>query len=589
MKNKKLIVSISILCLLIVLYIGTFAYYRIVRNGNIQANMGTFSFNVSHNNETFASINLADTMESSLSSNGYISPGSSGKFDLLVDASGGMTDVEYTITFNRTNVPSNMNFYLNKEKTNKIDSSKTVGGYFDFDEAVRSRTYVIYWEWPFDSDNDEDSNFQNKDILLNVEVVGKQSAGRAIMLNGDAQEHSGVTAVGMWSSPYISIVKTINFLNDLSDMPSSCTEENLCWDITDAKSKYPVYHYLKQNETDTTKYDAYIVSEKKIYAPVDSSGIFELYVIEGSSFTDVTQFKSSVEAINFNGNFDTSKVTNMYAMFATLRKIENIDLSNFDTSQVTNMSQLFYVCSQLKDVDLSTFDTAKVTNMNRMFSCCSGLVELDLTPLDTSNVTNMYAMFDGSQKLQSVDLSSFNTSKVTNMQGMFGECSSLKNINLSNFNTSSVTNMESMFYMCTSLKSVDVSSFDTSNVTNMKGMFFKCTSLESVDVSGFDTSNVTNFHQMFYSCKLLKFLAVDKFDTSKVTKTRYMFAECTNLTATFNVMSTSIVDYQSMFENAATASGAKITVNYVAAASDLADNLISSKSANSNVVKGSQI
>ena len=563
MKNKKLIVSISILCLLIVLYIGTFAYYRIVRNGNIQANMGTFSFNVSHNNETFASINLADTIESSLSSNGYISPGSSGKFDLLVDASGGMTDVEYTITFNRTNVPSNMNFYLNKEKTNKIDSSKTVGGYFDFDEAVRSRTYVIYWEWPFDSDNDEDSNFQNKDILLNVEVVGKQSAGRAIMLNGDAQEHSGVTAVGMWSSPYISIVKTINFLNDLSDMPSSCTEENLCWDITDSKSKYPVYHYLKQNETDTTKYDAYIVSEKKIYAPADSSGIFELYVIEGSSFTDVTQFKNSVEAINFNGNFDTSKVTNMYAMFATLRKIENIDLSNFDTSQVTNMSQLFYVCSQLKDVDLSTFDTAKVTNMNSMFSNCSGLVELDLTPLDTSNVTNMHAMF--------------------------AECSSLTNLDLSNFNTSSVTNMEEMFYMCTSLKSVDVSSFDTSNVITMKGMFLMCTSLESVDVSDFDTSNVTNFHQMFYSCKLLKFLAVDKFDTSKVTKTRYMFGECTNLTATFNVMSTSIVEYQGMFENAATASGAKIIVNYVAAASDLADNLISQKSANSNVVKGSQI
>ena len=563
MKNKKLVVSISILCLLIVLYIGTFAYYRIVRNGNIQANMGTFSFNVSHNNETFASINLADTIESSLSSNGYISPGSSGKFDLLVDATGGMTDVEYTITFNRTNVPSNMNFYLNKEKTNKIDSSKNVGGYFDSDEAVRSRTYVIYWDWPFDSDNDEDSNFQNKDILLNVEVVGKQSAGRAIMLNGDAQEHSGVTAVGMWSSPYISIVKTINFLNDLSDMPSSCTEENLCWDITDAKSKYPVYHYLKQNETDTTKYDAYIVSEKKIYAPADSSGIFELYVIEGSSLTDATQFKNSVEAINFNGNFDTSKVTNMYAMFATLRKIENIDLSNFDTSQVTNMSQLFYVCSQLKDVDLSTFDTAKVTNMNSMFSNCSGLVELDLTPLDTSNVTNMHAMF--------------------------AECSSLTNLDLSNFNTSSVTNMEEMFYMCTSLKSVDVSSFDTSNVITMKSMFIMCTSLESVDVSGFDTSNVTNFHQMFYRCKLLKFLAVDKFDTSKATKTRYMFAECTNLTTTFNVMSTSIVDYQSMFENAATASGAKITVNYVAAASDLADNLISQKSANSNVVKGSQI
>lgn len=537
MKNKKLIVSISILCLLIVLYIGTFAYYRIVRNGNIQANMGTFSFNVSHNNKTFASINLADTIESSLSSNGYISPGSSGKFDLLVDASGGMTDVEYTITFNRTNVPSNMNFYLNKEKTNKIDSSKTVGGYFDFDEAVRSRTYVIYWDWPFDSDNDEDSNFQNKDILLNVEVVGKQSAGRAIMLNGDAQEHSGVTAVGMWNEEYRLSIKSINFSNDLSILPETCNEANKCWNITDSKSKYPVYHYLKQNETDTTKYDAYIVSEKKIYAPADSSGIFEISVSK-----EAYTYVSNVETINFNGNFDTSKVTNMCAMFATLRKIENIDLSNFDTSQVTNMSQLFYACTQLKNIDLSSFNTAKVTDMSYMFQT-SGLVELDLTPFDTSNVTNMFQMF-------------FN-------------CTGLVELDLTPLDTSNVTNMSSMFYRCSALTSLDLTSFDTSKVTDMSYMFggsseFGTMGLREVKIS-------------------------DKFVTDSVTKMAQLFRLCAYLKFTINITGNNVTNYNRMFEDAATDSTALITLNYTAETEKLVDNMIATAGSGSHVVKGRQI
>jgi surface protein len=563
MKNKKLVVSISILCLLIVLYIGTFAYYRIVRNGNIQANMGTFSFNVSHNNETFASINLADTIESSLSSNGYISPGSSGKFDLLVDATGGMTDVEYTISFNRTNVPSNMNFYLNKEKTNKIDSSKTVGGYFDSDEAVRSRTYVIYWDWPFDSDNDEDSNFQNKNILLNVEVVGKQSAGRAIMLNGDAQEHSGVTAVGMWNEEYRSSIKSINFSNDLSILPETCNEANKCWNITDSKSKYPVYHYLKVNENDSTMYDAYIVSEKKIYAPVDCSGIFEISVSK-----EAYTYVSNVETINFNGNFDTSKVTNMYAMFATLRKIENIDLSNFDTSQVTNMSQLFYACTQLKNVDLSSFNTAKVTDMSYMFQT-SGLVELDLTPLDTSNVTNMFQMFYNCSGLVELDLTPLDTSNVTNMSAMFSRCSALTSLDLTNFDTSNVTNMSAMFNGSSALTSLDLTNFDTSKVTDMKGMF-----------GGTSESGTMGLREVKIS---------DKFVTDSVTNMRLLFRLCAYLKFTINITGNNVTNYDRMFEDAATDSTALITLNYTTDTETLVDNMVATAGSGNHVVKGSQI
>ena len=62
-------------------------------------------------------------------------------------------------------------------------------------------------------------------------------------------------------------------------------------------------------------------------------------------------------------------------------------------------------------------------------------------------------------------------------------------------------------------------------------------------------------------------------------------------------MNAGITDYALMFYNAATNPNAKITVNYIASLDTIAegqtqsliDNMIATKSSNSNVVKGNQI
>ena len=263
------------------------------------------------------------------------------------------------------------------------------------------------------------------------------------MMNGDITEHSDkTTTVGMWKDEYRLKIKNITFSNDLSNLPSSCTEANLCWDITDSESIYPVYHYLVQNETDTTKYDAYIVSEEKIYAPKDSSGIFALYGEESGSYV------SYVETINFNNNFDTSKVTNMGDMFAVLTKLKSVDVSNFDTSKVTNMSWMFGSCSILTSLDLSSFNT--------------------------SNVINMASMFNRLYSIKSINLSNFDTSKVTNMRAMFGGTSAsgdmhLKEIKVSDkFVTDNVTDMLEMFRLCRYLNfTFNVTGNKVTNYTNI--------------------------------------------------------------------------------------------------------------------------
>ena len=538
MKNKKLMSLSLILLTLILVYVGTYAYYMRVVNGKITAKTGKFTFDVYHNNETFTSINLYDTAENPSLANRNIIPGDSGKFELVALATGSATDIEYEINFDATNVPTNMNFYLNEQKTNKINFEKGLKGYFNYDDENKRKTYTIYWEWPFDSDNDDDINYQGKALSLNVNITGKQSPYHAIMMNGDLYEHSNkTTTVGMWKSEYRTIIKTVNFSNDLSILPTECTEANLCWDITDTESAYPVYNYLKANETDSTLYDSYVVSKEKIYAPRDSSGIFELYTVSGSSVL------TNLESINFNGNFDTSKVTNMYAMFAILEKLQSIDVSNFVTVNVTNMSQLFYFCATLPELDVSSFDTSKVTNMSYMFNNLQAIENLDLRNLDTSNVTNMKAMIS--------------------------RCINLTNINLSSFNTSKVTNMLAMFQASFKLTSLDLRSFDTSSVTNMQAMF------GGIDATG--------------NMYLKEIKVSDKFVTTNVTNMLELFRFCAYLKFTINITGNNVTNYSKMFLRAATDPSSLITVNYTAETEALVDNMIATADSGSNVVKGSLI
>lgn len=182
--------------------------------------------------------------------------------------------------------------------------------------------------------------------------------------------------------------------------------------------------------------------------------------------------------------------------------------------------------------------------------------------IDTRNVENMSYMFY-KYTGTTLDLSSFDTSKVTNMSHMFDRCGNLTNLNLENFNTSAVTNMNSMFQGCSGLTSLNVSKFNTRKVTRMNDMFYGCRSLTSLDLSGFDITYVE--------------------------ETFEMFAYCTNLTTSITARiqySGASRGWQRMFFEAATADGAKITVNYTSLASGLANSMVATKSANSNVVKG---
>ena len=550
MNKKKLFTIMFIVILMVFVFTGSVAYYRYTLEGKIIASTGNAVFNVTGINNETKIIDLGNKLL----------PGDRGSFTITLDSTGSTVDMYATLKIDRKVLPDNLKFYSTSDHKSEIKT------YYSFLEVsgTRSETITIYWYWNPFKDDEDDNKYVGKSLSADISVSAVQISEYAMMKNGYNGDSSANGGTEFWNDTYRTYIRTITFDNNLSNLPSSCTEDNLCWDISyDSSQTNKVYGYLidvgLKDKTDNTKslYNLYIVSEAPIFAPSSSSYIFSFYKYENNKYI------SNLISINFNNNFNTSLVTNMRGMFQRGSSLTNLDLSSFNTSKVTDMSSMFFYCSSLTSLNLSNFNTSKVTDMNGMFKRSSSLTSLDLSGFNTSGVTNMNEMFECCSSLTSLDLSSFNTSGVTNMNGMFYNCILLKGLNLSNFNTSGVTSMRSMFNNCSSLTSLDLSSFNTSGVTNMESMFEKCSSLKGLNLSNFNTSKVTDMI--------------------------YMFNGCQKLQTTINIMNANVTYYIGMFEYAATASDAKITVNYIADASTLVDNMIATKSSNSNVVKGNQI
>ena len=183
--------------------------------------------------------------------------------------------------------------------------------------------------------------------------------------------------------------------------------------IDDEESDYEIKLWL--DPTDKTAY--YYSEPEKVYLNTDSSSMFRSAPSE-QNLKNILELDLS--------NFDTSKVTDMRAMFNDMRNLTTLNLSNFDTSKVTDMGYMFNDMRNLTTLNLSNFDTSKVTDMGYMFAEMHNLTSLDISNFDTSNVTKMNWMFllpngyESNDKLEKIYVNNdFNTSKLAEFSDMF--------------------------------------------------------------------------------------------------------------------------------------------------------------------------
>ena len=309
------------------------------------------------------------------------------------------------------------------------------------------------------------------------------------------------------------------------------------------------------------------------------------YMFSGDNNTGYMKLKE----IKGLENFDTSKVTLMYAMFWNCPELIQLDLSNFNTSKVTDMSKMFGcngTAMKLEKIYVSEYDestntgwtTKSVTNSTNMFANCVNLVGGNGTVFDSAHIDKEYARIDKegqpgyltnkNQKINRLMFADSNYTtylnsgvtkdKIEEIKFVYGEVPSegvISQFDASEKQDGSITgyytdtdgnemyeltfastetiyaniNSSNLFLAIGNMKNITFDNFSTKGTTNMQGMFLYCINLTRLDLSNFDTSDVTNMNVMIGDCINLVEIDLNNFDTSNVVSMDFMFEQCYSL------------------------------------------------------------
>jgi surface protein len=182
------------------------------------------------------------------------------------------------------------------------------------------------------------------------------------------------------------------------------------------------------------------------------------------NFSNCTDFTGTFQHTPFNNDslknwdFTNSKVRTIAWTFygCKFNPSNKQVLSNWDTSKITNMAAMFYNCkigdATNGEFDLSNWNTTNVVNMWAMFAH-SRLQKPGFSNWDVSNAKNFTALFRNT--VINEDLSAWDVSNVTRFNEMFLEWGTDTSrlvygekleINIDNWDPRSVTNVSNMFY-----------------------------------------------------------------------------------------------------------------------------------------------
>ena len=199
--KKQLFVIILLLVVLVTAScLGMYAWarYQTITNGSAQGQVAKWSFKVNGEETKFSTINLAETLNFQNVAEGRIAPGTNGAFDLVIDASGTEVSLDYFITIDASERPTNMKFYKDSAKQQPLtinsDEKLVFDGEILLENINTPVTKTIYWDWPYETttrptqivktseENEAKIIAELKDVaeLNNVTLEGTETANEII-------------------------------------------------------------------------------------------------------------------------------------------------------------------------------------------------------------------------------------------------------------------------------------------------------------------------------------------------------------------------------------------------------------------------
>lgn len=188
-KKKKVLLIFLILLAIILSFIGgkTFSKYASEIQGKGTAEIANWVFKVNGKEDLVQSVNLLSTYNNETLINNKVAPGTSGSFNIVVDATGSEVGVDYKIQFlNESEKPQNLMFeYNDNAYTNIQELEEELSGTINANDEDQTRTITINWEWQYEkgknaneiNENDKIDTKNAKELqnyTFDINVIGTQ-------------------------------------------------------------------------------------------------------------------------------------------------------------------------------------------------------------------------------------------------------------------------------------------------------------------------------------------------------------------------------------------------------------------------------
>lgn len=271
--KKKTLVFVAVLFCITSTKVG-FAYYYTEGSytGSASIEIPAFAPKVNDSYDISRSISLTNTI-----TNGKrLAPGAVGKFKIDIDFSNMGYDSYYKISFDRTNIPTNIHFYADEELTKEITN---IEGVQLKDYENKKAEHYIYWKWIYNNtteSNENDSLYMNKEITIpfTAEIMQKVNDYETLVVNNYERPTGRVYLSGNSGSFNLNV--------DFKNI-SSASNYKIIFDKEDKSEVVHLYSdSLFQNEITSLNinYDGEnTLVSNTIYWRKDDSSLVSLYYI----------------------------------------------------------------------------------------------------------------------------------------------------------------------------------------------------------------------------------------------------------------------------------------------------------------------